>query len=129
MSARDDMARLLQQWLQLTRAESEAIQAAAWPKLQELHSHKASLRQPLDQALAKWKTQESSAFPAAVSDHPFRAEVSRLIALESHNAQLLAARRQKAREQQLLLERAAHNLRKVRRSYAPPPAVVWNSWS
>ena len=33
MTPPDQMALLLRQWLDLSRAESAAIQAAAWPKL------------------------------------------------------------------------------------------------
>ena len=130
MTPREHMARLLQQWQQMTRAESAAIQAAAWPKLREIQSRKASLRQPLDEAFRQWKATEPAGSSAAAGGLPFRAQVARLIALEAHNARLLALRQEKAREQQLHLERAAHNLRNLRRSYAPPsPPAGWNSYS
>jgi len=124
------MACLLEQWLQMTRAESQAIQAAAWPKLREIQSRKAGLRQPLDLAFRQWKSSRPSAPASDAAENPFRAQVARLIALEAHNAQFLAGRRERARERQLHLERAAQNLRNLRRSYAPPsPPVACNSYS
>lgn len=119
MSAREHASGLLQQWLEMTRAEAEAIQSAAWQKLEEIQSRKASLRQPLAEAFQQWKPGEI----------PFRAELGRLIALESRNAQVLTDRLQKTRAEQLALERASQNLRNVRRSYAPPPATAWNTYS
>jgi hypothetical protein len=129
MSAPADMAGLLQQWRQMTKAETQAIHAAAWPKLQEIHSSKALLKTSLNDTLAKWWAQQSSEYRTGEFDPPFRAEVSRLIALEAHNAQLVAARQQKARERQQQLERASRNLGKVRRSYAPQTSGALNSWS
>jgi|ERR1035441_5734509 hypothetical protein len=130
MTPPEPMARLLQQWQQMTRAESAAIQAAAWTKLREIQSRKAALRQPLDEAFRQWKTGEPAGAGCGGGGPLFRAEVARLIALEAHNAQLLAARREKAREKQLHLERAAQNLRNLRRCYAPPPPpVACNSYS
>jgi hypothetical protein len=129
MSAPADMARLLQQWRQMTRAETEAIHTDAWPKLQEIQSRKTQLQTSLNEALANWRAQQSSEYRTGVVDLPFRAEISRLIAMEGHNAQLVAVRRQKARERKLQLERASRNLGKVRHSYAPQTSGALNSWS
>jgi hypothetical protein len=130
MTPPENTARLLQQWLQMTRAESRAIQTAAWPKLREIQSGKAALRPALDQAFGQWKSSRPSVPASASAENPFRAQVAQLIALEAHNAQILAGRREKARAQLLPLERAAQNLRNLRRSYAPPPPpAACNSYS
>jgi hypothetical protein len=130
MTPPEHMARLLQQWLQMTRAESQAIQAAAWPALLDLQSRKASLRQPLDQAFRQCQSGQPSLPASAAALNPFRAQLARLIALEARNAQLLADKKQGACAQQLHLERAAQNLRNLRRSYAPAsPPVACNSYS
>jgi hypothetical protein len=130
MTPREQIARLFQQWHQMTRAESAAIQAAAWPKLREIQSRKASLRPSLSEAWRQWKSAQPDGAASAAGETPFRAQVARLIALEAHNARLLSIRRDKARGQQLHLERAAQNLRNIRRSYAPPPPpVACNSYS
>lgn len=127
MTPQDNIARLLEQWLQLTRAESRAIQAGAWIELRQIQSSKTALRQPLTEACRCCKSAAPDVPSTAL---PFRAQVARLIALEEHNASLLAARRDKASEQQLLIRRAARNLRNIRRSYAPlPPPVACNSYS
>ena len=129
MTPRENTARLLQQWLQMTRAESQAIQTGAWPKLREIQSGKARLRPTLDQAFGQWKSGRTSD-PASAAENPFRAQIAQLIALEAHNAQILAGRRERARAQLLPLERAARNLRNLRRSYAPPaPPAACNSYS
>jgi hypothetical protein len=128
MNPPEHTARLFHQWLQMTRAESQAIQAGAWSKLRGIQADKASLRQPLDDAFRLWKFGRPAV--SAAAENPFRAKVARLIALEEHNAQLLAGRREQARQQRLHLERAAQNLRNIRRSYAPPPPpVACNSYS
>jgi hypothetical protein len=127
MTPPEQTARLLQQWLQMTRQESQAIQTGAWTKLHEIQSRKAALRQPLRQASRQCGIGRASV-PAAA--HPFRAEIARLISLEAHNARLLALRLEKARGRQRQLERAAQNLRNIRRSYArPSPPVACNSYS
>jgi len=119
MNPTENASSLLQQWLEMTRAEAEAIQSSAWQRIAEIQSRKASLRQPLTEAFQHWNPGEL----------PFRADLGRLIALESRNAQALTDRLKKAREQHLALERASHNLRNVRRSYAPAPATAWNTYS
>jgi len=130
MTPQEHTASLLQQWLQMTRAESQAIQAGAWTKLHEIQSHKAALRQPLNEARRQWKSCGPAPSAAPGDALPFRAEVARLIALESRNARLLAVRREKARGQQRHLERAAQNLRNLRRTYVPPsPPIACNSYS
>jgi uncharacterized protein YaaN involved in tellurite resistance len=130
MTPPDQMALLLRQWLDLSRAESAAIQAAAWPKLREIQSGKAALRQPLDEAFRQWKSTNPAEAASAAALRPFRAQAARLIALEERNAQLLAVRRDQTREKILHLERAARNLRNLRHSYAPPPPpVACNSYS
>jgi len=130
MTPPDSTARLLQQWLEMTRAESQAIQACAWAELHQIQSCKAALRQPLIESRLLWVSDGLAGRVSTAGVLPYRAEIARLIALESHNARLLAARRDKAREQQRRLERAAQNLRNVRRSYVPPPPPgACNSWS
>ena len=129
MSAREEMAGLLEQWLRISRAEGEAIQEEAWPKLHQIQRQKARLHQPLDLALEKWKMEAPSGTGAEPPAFPFCAEVRHLIALETHHAQLVTARQQKNRAHQLHLERATHNLRKVRNSYVPSRSPAWNSYS
>lgn len=127
MSTQEQLAPLLQQWLQLTRAESAAIRAEAWPKLLAIQSDKARLRPPLDEAKKEWNSRRSSGFPSAQTDNPVRAVLSRLIVLEQQNAQLIAARQQKTKAQLLHLGRATRNLLKIKKSYAPESSLPRHS--
>ncbi|MGA3180902.1 MAG: hypothetical protein ABSF38_11200 [Verrucomicrobiota bacterium] len=126
MSAQEQMARLLQQWLRMTRAESAAIRAEAWPKVEAIQTDKARLQQPLNEARRAWKAEAGTGLQSALAEKPFRAAIGRLIALEEHNARLVAAHQQKARARQLHLGRAARNLLMVKKSYAPEAPVAWN---
>jgi hypothetical protein len=124
MSTQEQMARLLRQWLQLTRAEAAAIRAGSWPKLQTIQSEKAQLREPLREARKAWRAQAGAARCSAEEEKPFRAAISRLVALEAQNAQLVTACQEKAHAQLLRLGRAARNLHRVKKSYAPEALVA-----
>lgn len=121
------MERLLEEWLQLTLAECEAIQSAAWSRLKEAQAAKFKLRWPISETLAQWQRQGATGSgPAA---HPFRVEVDKLLALEARNGELLAAQIIKTRGERVSRDQALHNLRKVRGSYARKPEAVWASYS
>ena len=76
----------------MTRAESEAIQAAAWPKLRDIQSDKAAAPATFERSMGNGKRSEPSAPRGRRSPtSPFAPQSARLIALEEHNAQLLAA--------------------------------------
>lgn len=127
MSARTDIARLLERWLQLTQSEGAAIQSAAWPAVLEIQSRKTELKKSLAQAERNWAAENPSASPAA---KPFRAEVGRLISLANRNAELLAAQMRRARAQQEALETASQNLRRIQRSYVRKPLpTAWQCYS
>ncbi|HEX4121930.1 MAG TPA: hypothetical protein VH619_15015 [Verrucomicrobiae bacterium] len=114
MDPRQHIAAILKRWLEMTHAENQAIQAAAWPALRQTQEDKAKLRATLAQAMEKWNT----ANPGDAKTQPFRNEVAQLLALETRNSDLLAARKRQAAEKKVLLEQALYNLRRVRSSYA-----------
>lgn len=119
------MALLLEQWLEFTQAEGAAIQSAAWAKLRVIQARKADLKKSLAEAEARWVRENSGAV-----QKPFRAEVSRLISLETRNAELLAAQLRRAQAQQESLNDAGRNLRKIQRSYVPRTLpTAWQSYS
>jgi hypothetical protein len=119
------IAAILKQWLEMTQAESQAIQSGEWAVLRRIQSAKVELRPPLGQAVEQWR----AANPAEAATNPFRAEVTELLALETQNGHLLAARKHRAREKKRLLEQALFNLRRVRSSYTKPARLVLNSYS
>ena len=75
MSARKELARLLEQWLQLTRIVGEAIDVAAWPDVKRIQARKASLRQPLAEAARELAQEDAKRSPGKPVCYPLRAEV------------------------------------------------------
>jgi hypothetical protein len=125
MDHRQHIAAILKQWLEFTHAESQAIQSDDWPALRKIHAAKAELRPPLAQAIEQWR----AANLAEAAANPFRTEVNELLALETQNGHLVAARKHRAHEKKRLLEQALFNLRRVRSSYTKPGRLVLNSYS
>ncbi len=124
MSARQNLAGILEQWLQLTKEESAAIQSSGWLEFQRIKARKAVLRPALAQAL-----QQCAADGEAVAGS-VRTQVGRIISLLTRNGAALSARRRRLQERQQALEQAARNLERIRRSYnRPPPRPAWHSYS
>jgi len=125
MDHRQRIATILKQWLEMTHAESQAIRSGDWAALRNIQADKSKLRLPLSQSVERWRAEEP---PQATTD-PFRAEVTQLLALETQNGNLLAARKHRAHEKKRLLEQALFNLRRVRSTYTKPERQVLNSYS
>jgi hypothetical protein len=125
MEHRQRIAAILKQWLEMTHAEAQAIRSGDWAALRNVQAGKSQLRQPLAESIAQWR----AADPADAAADPFRAEVSQLLALETQNGNLLAARKHRAHQKKRLLEQALFNLRRVRSTYAKPARTVLNSCS
>jgi uncharacterized protein YeaC (DUF1315 family) len=125
MNPRQHIAAILRQWLEMTHAESQAIQRGDWPTVRKVQQAKAELRLPLGQAVEQWRAQN----PAEAAEHPFRAEVNHLLFLETQNGSFLAARKRQAAEKKKLLEQALFNLRRVRSSYVHGTHPTFNSRS
>jgi hypothetical protein len=125
MDHRQHIAALLKQWLEMTRGESHAIQAGDWPALRKIQAAKGEMRLSLGRAVEQWRAEN----PAEAATQPFRAEVTQLLALETQNGNIVAARQHKVREKKKLLEQALFNLRRVRGSYVPPPRPALDSCS
>ena len=64
MSARKELAGILEQWLQLTRVEGAAIQAALWPAVRRIQARKAALRKSLIEAARTCAEADAAAGPA-----------------------------------------------------------------
>ena len=127
MSARQDINQLLGHWRKLTDAEAGAIQAAAWAALRDIQSSKNALQATISAALEKWSAENG--VPASAGNHPFRAEVSRLLSLETRNAELLAAQIRRAKAEKQTMADTVRNLRRLRLSYGEKPAKAWESYS
>jgi outer membrane PBP1 activator LpoA protein len=125
MDHRQHIAAILKRWLEMTHAESQAIRGGDWAALRKVQTAKAELRPPLGQAVEQWRAEN----PTEAATNPFRAEVTELLALETQNGNLLAARKHRAHAKKRLLEQALFNLRRVRSSYAKSDRLVLNSYS
>ncbi len=117
MNARHRITTLLREWLEMTHRESRVIQLGRWSELAAIQKDKATLQAPLTEAIEQWKTEN----PTEAASHPFRDEVSRLLALEANNANLLAVRKREVREKALLLEQALDDLCRLRSACARTP--------
>lgn len=129
MNTRQHIADLLQQWREISQSEFKAIQAGDWSQLRTLQAVKDGVQQRLTEAREAWNTENPSQPLPTDGEHPFEAEVSSLVALETRNVQLLEARRQKLRDRQALLKQARSNVRRLRDSYASYGEAKWNSYS
>ena len=130
MSAKKNLVEAYSSWEQLTRAESGAIARDDWSKVSQLQQTKQGLQKQIIQL-----TEAAQAEGRAAGQDPrtFEIECRRiingLIALESHNANLVAGRKQVAEARRLELDQSAQNLRRVQKSYSPPANALWNSYS
>ena len=127
MNSRQEVDQLLGQWFRLTQAEAGAIQSASWPSVGEIQSAKAELQKSLTRALKQWTAENGRrSMPA---DHPFHADVSRLISLETRNAELVAVQMRRAQLEKEMRAEGLRNLRRLRRSYGNKSAKTWEACS
>lgn len=126
MAARQEMAELLDQWLQLTRAETGAIENGTWASLRETQAAKVSLQKRLSEAREKWRAENPGKLVAGPVKHPFYTVIGRLLSLETRNAALLAGKLRQAHAKRESLKDAARNLRKVQQSYVFKSAGLLN---
>jgi hypothetical protein len=125
MSARQDIGRLLEQWLQLTKAEATAIQAADWSAVAKIQTSKAALQKALEA-----ERQGRMLYRRGPEADAIQAKIARLISLESRNAELIAAQQLRARAEQSALEQTRRTLHKVKRSYNHPKSPTeWQCYS
>jgi hypothetical protein len=120
MDARHHIITLLQEWLELTRGESHAIQVSRWSDLAKIQRTKAAMQQPLLDATEQWKAEN----PGEAALGHFLHKIYRLLDLETHNGELLAVRKRKTREKIFLLEQALYDFRHIRSTHARTPQAA-----
>jgi len=130
MIAKKNLVEAYQTWEQLTQAEGAAIQSDDWSRVQQCQQTKKGLQK---QIIHLTEAAQAECIEAGVDQKSLERELRRiinsLITLESRNSELLAGRRVVAEVAKADLDQAAHNLRRVQKSYAPPTAALWNSYS
>jgi hypothetical protein len=118
MTKAAELSKHLANWLQLTEAETEAIQACQWRKLAEIQTSKARLQ--------SWLSPETC---AQAGSRQLADQIGKLVSLEARNQELLAMQQRKVRQKHEDLERANRNVHRLQLSYSRPPASGWSSYS
>ena len=117
-------------WEQLTRAEGAAIQSGDWARVAECQQAKQTLQK---QIIHLTESAQAECIETGLDSKNFERDlrpiINNLIAMENRNSELIAIRRQAADVEKLDLDQASQNLRRVQKSYSPPTAAVWNSYS
>lgn len=130
MTAQKNLFDAYTTWEQMTQAESVAIQSNDWLRVAECQQTKLGLQKRI---IALTETAQAECIETGLGTKNFECElrpvINHLMAMESQNAELLSARRQAADVEKLDLDQASQNLRRVQKSYSPPTAAVWNTYS
>lgn len=130
MTAKKNLVAAYHSWEQLTQTEGTAIQGDNWSSVQECQQTKKDLQREIIHLTEAAQAECIEAgHDTKVFERDMRRIINNLISLESRNAELLARRRAEADVAKADLDQAAHNLRRVQKSYAPPAAPLWNSYS
>lgn len=130
MSAKKDLVEAYGSWEKITHTEGAAIEREDWVKVHECQQTKQGLQRKI---IHLTEAAQAECIECGQDQKSLEREVRRiintLITLESHNAELLADRKQAAEVRRLELDKSSQNLRRVQRSYSPPRAANWNSYS
>ena len=117
-------------WEQLTRTEGAAIQSGDWSRVAECQQSKQGLQKKI---IRLTESAQAECIETGLDSKNFERDlrpiINNLISMENRNSELLAIRRQAADVEKLDLDQASQNLRRVQKSYSPPTAPVWNSYS
>ena len=130
MIAKQSLFDAYNSWEELTRAECAAIQSGDWSRVAECQQSKQGLQKRI---INLTESAQAECIEAGQDGKTFERDlrpiINKLIALESQNSELIAIRRAAADVEKLDLDHASQNLRRVHKSYSPPTAAVWNSYS
>ena len=130
MDATADVTRALAEWRRLTELEGEAIVGDNWHRVAEQQSRKAQLQAEIGRALALVRaTPSPQAHVLETVERKFSSTASELMALERHNADLLASKRQRRQAESERLALTLRDLQGVRRVYGSSRGPHWQSYS
>jgi hypothetical protein len=130
MQARDELFAAYAEWRRWTQIEGQAIEAANWPRMRECQEAKQRLQPRIicgnDQARREC---DRLGLNRGEMERDMRKVIDELIALETRNGQTLAHKRRQTDAEQLDLDRAQRNLRRIHHSYGGCRAPAWSSFS
>jgi hypothetical protein len=130
MNADRELTAAYESWRGLAETEGQAIRERNWSLVSAcqtaLGELQAKIIQLTDAARAEWAR---AGVDAKAREKSVRSVISQLIELERRNSTLLSAVREAAQTQFGILEETSRKLKRLQRSYAPPRAAAWTSFS
>ena len=130
MSASKELVDAYSSWEQWTRREGLAIQQSNWLRVSQCQKCKGELQERILRLTeAANAAGAQTALELADCERGLGQIITRLILLETRNAELLADRRQAAESQQAETNNSFRNLRRVQKSYVQPSLAMWHSYS
>lgn len=130
MIAKNNLVEAYHSWEQLTQAEDTAIQSDDWPRVSRYQQSKQGLQRQIIHLT------EAAQAECIEAGHDFKNLRARhapdhqwLDRARESERQLISTRRASAEIVMADLDQAAHNLRRVQKSYSAPPDALWNSYS
>lgn len=130
MTATENLFAAYLAWRQLADNEGQAIRAGDWTQVQQCQESLRKLQPEIlrhtQDARADWQTNESE---LTEREDQLRRVIGELIELERRNSSWLSEARSAADAEWMALQQTGNTLRQVQRSYAPPRAPVWTSFS
>lgn len=130
MDAIADLTLALAEWRQLTDLEGEAIRSDNWQGLAKHQTWKTQLQAEIQSALAFVRAAPSAQeHTSRIADGQFDSVVGELVALESRNRDLIAAKRTRRQAESEGLSRTLHDLHGVKRAYGSGRSLHWQCYS
>ncbi len=122
--------RLLDDWKELTPAETASIRSSDWPGLEKLHARKLQLQSLIEASESKFF--ESENVPAerkSSAKKHLRELAAELLALEEKNRKSLADLMAQADTQLKTSNKAIRSLRHVQQAYGAADRSFWQAYS
>ncbi|MGD1019096.1 MAG: hypothetical protein ABSA12_07225 [Verrucomicrobiia bacterium] len=127
---RDTLRAYYERWRQLTEAEGSAISAGQWTQVESLQVAKQQLRSFIDGARHDLRAAcQACGMATRGIEQEFRSLIFQLLDLEHANAEVLAAKRDRASQEKEEVGHVIQKLRELRRAYAPTRPSVWETYS
>ena len=124
MNPEDELLALYEEWRIVTAAETDAIHAEAWTRVNQCQEAKQRLQVRILETTDRGQRQGTLADKLKL-----RKIVDHLAALEIQNKMGLARKQERVRQQQTDLETAERTLHRLHRAYAPGERTGWHSYS
>jgi hypothetical protein len=130
MSAEHKLEAAYQEWRRLAEVEGEAIRTWNWPLLSDCQSALEKLQHLISRLIRDTRDEwRKLGVDSAQREQGLRAQVLKLIDIESRNKVAISEAKRKAETELSQLDLAGRTLRQVQRSYSSSQPAVWTSFS